>query len=333
MATARGLVRFVAWCAGLAVVLFLLHGWEVPGAGGPVDLASRDPADLVPVLLTGARWVALGCAWYLASVTVLSAVSALVGWRPLRQLDAVVTLPAVRRLVRAGLGATLAVGVTLGPSAAAAAAPGPPGASARPAPLAQLDEEPDNPSSHGRGHTSADAVPDVPTEHGTSAEPAGDDLDAVPPPQVAPPRGGADDPSRPAGRPPGAPAGRAPAAAGPETAAVAAEGTGASGAADGPAPERPPRAAGGSGDADAPPAAGATEGDAPSGTHVVVEGESFWSIAADHTAAELGSEPDVAEVFERWVVLIEANRDRLHVPGDPDLLLPGQELRVPEEAP
>lgn len=225
MASARGLLRFLAWCAALAATLLVLHGWEVPGAGGPVDLGSRDPADLLAVLLAGARWVALGCAWYLASVTVLSTAGAVVGWRPLRRLDAVVTLPAVRRLVRAGLGATLAVGISLGPGAAAAAAPGPPGASGQPAPLAQLDEVP--------GRTA--------------------------PPPV------------------------------PETVEVAAR----------------------------------------SGSHVVQEGESFWSIAADLTAAELGGTPDDAEVFERWVELIDVNRDRLHVPGDPDLLLPGQELRVP----
>jgi hypothetical protein len=367
---ARGVVRLVLWCAGLAVTLVVLHRLVVPGADlGAIDLASRDPADLLPVLLRGARGVALACAWYLAAVTALSMVSSLIAWGPLRRFERAVTVPAVRRLVRAGLSATLAVGVGLGPSVAAAAAPGPPGAGGRPAPLAELDDRPatSEPGSTGAGvglgppgaargpaGTSAGPDADVPLDLGgvTSADvaddlvterPGGADLE-VPPPQVAPPadgvgsHGSVDAPER---RPPDGPERSAargslrsvgpPGAGGTPAPPVAVDDTRRMPATSAPAASAPAASA---------PAASApaerADDEAPNadvvdatGTHVVVAGESFWSIAADLTAAELGRDPDDTEVFERWTALIERNQDRLLVPGDPDLLLPGQELQLP----
>lgn len=62
--------------------------------------------------------------------------------------------------------------------------------------------------------------------------------------------------------------------------------------------------------------------------HLVVAGESFWRIAA----AELeraGLPTDDRAVERYWRVLIEANLDRLVVEGEPDLILPGQRLRLP----
>lgn len=251
---ARGSIRFVGWCVALAVTLVGLHLLPVPD--GAPDLASRDPADLLPVLLRGGRWVGLLCAWYLTGATALSALTTVVAWRPLRRLDAALTIPAVRHLVRAGLGASLAVGLGLGPTTAAVAAPGPPGASAQPTQLAE--------------------VPDV-------AEPPGGPRPL--PPVVADPR--------------------APEADEPEV---------------DDRDRRPPATV-----ARLTATASTPDEDA---VHEVVAGESFWSIAADLTAAELGRAPDDAEVFERWVTLIDDNRDRLLVPDDPDLLLPGQVLRV-----
>lgn len=278
MVAVRGIVRLVAWCLTLAVTLTVLHRASVPAVA--VDLTSREPADLLPLLLIGGRWVALGCAWYLAGATALSIVSALLSWRPLRQFEAAVTLPALRRLVRAGLGASLVVGLGLGPSTAAAASPGPPGASAEPAPLAELGERPvDEP------------VPDRSADGPESAPPR------VAPPRVAPPAV--------------VPTEVAPPAAAPRAAE----------------PPIEPRSAADPADPAGDAADGAEAADA--GTHEVVAGESFWSIAADLTADELGRTPEDGEVFERWIALIEANRDRLLVPDDPDLLLPGQQLRVP----
>lgn len=58
---------------------------------------------------------------------------------------------------------------------------------------------------------------------------------------------------------------------------------------------------------------------------VVHRGDSLWSIAAAH----LGPDPDDAEVARAWPRWFEANR---HVIGDdPDHLLPGQVLRVPDQ--
>lgn len=58
-------------------------------------------------------------------------------------------------------------------------------------------------------------------------------------------------------------------------------------------------------------------------THVVRDGESLWSITADL----LGPRADDAAVAHAWPLLRAANRDRL--PADPDLLHPGQRLRLP----
>ena len=64
------------------------------------------------------------------------------------------------------------------------------------------------------------------------------------------------------------------------------------------------------------------------GEVTVVAGDSFWSLAEGIAAEHLGRAPDDAEVVPVWEALIAANRDRLVVPDDPDLLLPGQRLRV-----
>jgi len=77
--------------------------------------------------------------------------------------------------------------------------------------------------------------------------------------------------------------------------------------------------------APAPPAPGPIE-------RTVVAGDSFWRIAEAVVGARLGRPPSDAEVAPYWVDLIDANRDRLVHPGDPDLLLPGQVLRLPPPA-
>jgi hypothetical protein len=64
-------------------------------------------------------------------------------------------------------------------------------------------------------------------------------------------------------------------------------------------------------------------------THTVAAGESFWSIAAGRVAVDLGRTPGDGEVAEYWLQLIEANRAVLAHPEDPDLLFPGQVLRLP----
>lgn len=64
--------------------------------------------------------------------------------------------------------------------------------------------------------------------------------------------------------------------------------------------------------------------------HVVRPGEHFWSIARAQVAARTGDpRPSDRAIWPYWRALIEANRDRLVVPDDPDLLYPGQELVLP----
>lgn len=68
-------------------------------------------------------------------------------------------------------------------------------------------------------------------------------------------------------------------------------------------------------------------------TWVVEPGDSFWSIAEDVLASPGGGggggPPAERDVGRYWRRLIDANRGRLVDPGNPDLLLPGQELVLP----
>jgi len=77
-----------------------------------------------------------------------------------------------------------------------------------------------------------------------------------------------------------------------------------------------------------PPAAAPAPAPDPAPTWTVAPGDSFWSIAEEVVADEAGAEPTEAAVLDYWLVLVDANRDRL-VSGDPDLLLPGQVLDLP----
>ncbi|MGI8794960.1 MAG: LysM peptidoglycan-binding domain-containing protein [Acidimicrobiales bacterium] len=71
-------------------------------------------------------------------------------------------------------------------------------------------------------------------------------------------------------------------------------------------------------------------GSEPSGrAWTVAPGDNFWSIAA-RVASDRHARPATdGEIHPVWIEIIEANRDRLVSPGNPDLLLPGQELVLP----
>ncbi len=58
-------------------------------------------------------------------------------------------------------------------------------------------------------------------------------------------------------------------------------------------------------------------------------GQHLWAIATETVGEALGREPSEREVRRYWVELIAANRDRLVVPDNPDLLYPDQLLRLP----
>ena len=63
---------------------------------------------------------------------------------------------------------------------------------------------------------------------------------------------------------------------------------------------------------------------------IVESGDSLWTIAQetleDHSSGVSFSEEEIADY---WRTLIAANEDRLVEPGNPDFILPGQELILP----
>jgi len=65
---------------------------------------------------------------------------------------------------------------------------------------------------------------------------------------------------------------------------------------------------------------------------VIVEtGDSFWSLAEEMLRDHADQTDTLTDetIAAYWRVLIEANQDRLIEPGNPDLLMPGQELLLP----
>jgi hypothetical protein len=67
-------------------------------------------------------------------------------------------------------------------------------------------------------------------------------------------------------------------------------------------------------------------------THQVVDGESFWTIAAEALEQAWGRPPTDAEIDPYWRALVDANRSRL-AGDDPDLILPGQVFELPAPPP
>lgn len=70
---------------------------------------------------------------------------------------------------------------------------------------------------------------------------------------------------------------------------------------------------------------------APAATHIVRRGESFWSIAEAQVHSHATTADD-SRVAEYWRQLVDANTDRLPVPGHPDLLYAGVRLELPAVA-
>ena len=64
----------------------------------------------------------------------------------------------------------------------------------------------------------------------------------------------------------------------------------------------------------------------------VAPGDHFWAIAESEVTDHLGRTASEAEVLAHWEDLVAANTDRLAVPGNPDLLVPGQRILLPEVA-
>lgn len=82
--------------------------------------------------------------------------------------------------------------------------------------------------------------------------------------------------------------------------------------------------------ATAPPAVERPRAPGPSADHMwtVAPGDHFWSIAQRHVARS-APRPSRLRVARYWLRLVESNRSRLVDPANPDLLHPGQVLRLP----
>ena len=78
----------------------------------------------------------------------------------------------------------------------------------------------------------------------------------------------------------------------------------------------------------APPPAPARVPSAPRQVQVVF-GDSFWTLATRLAADRLHESPSAAQIVPVWQALIAANSSRLPVPGNPDLIYPGQVFLLP----
>jgi nucleoid-associated protein YgaU len=63
-------------------------------------------------------------------------------------------------------------------------------------------------------------------------------------------------------------------------------------------------------------------------THEVRRGDSLWCIAATTLARRTGERPTSGEIVRFWPTIHQANRDIIG--DDPNLILPGQRLTIPE---
>jgi nucleoid-associated protein YgaU len=63
----------------------------------------------------------------------------------------------------------------------------------------------------------------------------------------------------------------------------------------------------------------------PARVHVVRPGDSLWDIAA----TDLGGRPDADRVAAHWHRIYRLNQ--AHIGPDPDLIHPGQRLRMPAQ--
>ncbi len=62
---------------------------------------------------------------------------------------------------------------------------------------------------------------------------------------------------------------------------------------------------------------------------VVETGDHFWAMAEETLADVLGRQATDTEISQYWASLVHANRDRLKVADNPDLIYPGQVMTLP----
>jgi len=63
--------------------------------------------------------------------------------------------------------------------------------------------------------------------------------------------------------------------------------------------------------------------------YTVVRGDSLWRIASHFLAEGSSTQPTTAQIAEFWPQIYDANRELIGT--DPNLILVGQELHMPEE--
>ena len=295
----RRWLPLIAWLGGLVVGTVLFHAL----GSGPLAAPPRDPAgwsawlaerDAIVAAVALLRLVVLALSWYLVGATTIGIAARLApAARLVRAADAL-TVPFVRRLLQTTLGVTLATTMAV---------------SAMPSGSVQ-------PSSNASSVTLSASSIDGPAEAADGAEV---ELRAV--------------------------------AAGEED-ATGGEGDGVTlerlEPADRPLPlellerarEQAPMPEADAADTDTGPDVGADTAtdrsatvaggaEARSDEYVVTAGDSLWSIAETALVADGEHSLDDEAVATYWLLVVEANRDALADPQNPDLIFPGQVVRLP----
>ncbi|MDD9369896.1 MAG: LysM domain-containing protein [Acidimicrobiales bacterium] len=327
-------LRLAAWTAGLVLLGRLLLAAGAETLAVPVTslddlsvwVSDTPPDDMVIAML---RLAALAAVAYLLAATALAAVAGVVRVRPLVAAADMLSPAIVRRLATGGSG----LGLVLGGAVAGLPTPelpfGPTGDPvALTAPPAGPDRAPAAPTATMMRMPAATATMTPVGAGGASAQPIDGSAatDLASPPSAAPADPAADTDTDPAAdadadadadatmirldepAPPSATMTRLPdlGATAPVTATPAAHAPG-------------PLAA------PSTPAALAVDPTA----WVVEPGDSLWSIAEEVVAPTDGTSPAERTVTRYWQRLVAANRANLVDPGNPDLLVPGQQLVLP----
>ena len=302
-------LRLAGWSAFLAGTLRLLHGPTFGVLSLPLTSAAEletwiDRTSPTVMALALVRLGALAATWYLVAATVVLVVADAAGWRRIAAVVAAASPRVVRHVVSRGAGVGLSVGVLV------AAAPLPHRLAATPAgadPGPTVGPDARSPTMHLLPDDDADtaAVRLLPDDEPSTAVPA---------PTATMHRVPDDEPDTatmhrvPNDEPDTATMHRVPDDSTPQA----------------PAPSEPPAGPPG-------PIADGTDHGPEVETWTVATGDSFWSIAEEALAGP-GPAADDRRIAAHWRRLVEANRDRLADPANPDLLLPGQELVIPPPA-
>lgn len=347
----HGLERQDRWWHGLGWFLILgslLAGLHALGSGplATPPLRVTDPGiaawqgwwattDPVTALLAVARLGASGVAWYLVAVSLLGVLGR--RWRWAARLVRWGTVAGLRRLLPTLLGVSLALAGPTSPASATPAASGGPSLDLRarePVVAAQLASE------DHRDAAAANRVGEVYDREGPGSEGPGGEGPGGEVRDHEVDDGGSDTtrleaPLRRRGAP--LPGPEPDSSSGSSSSGSSSAGSSSSEVEAAPAEEptledrateepRPQERAPDEPTPEVPSPEVATE--RTGANHRVVAGESFWSIAV-HVLDTAGVEHDERVVATYWRVLVAANEDRLVLPGEPDLIFPGQELVLP----